>query len=257
MGFESLPNNAIPNYKKCQSGLVEHVLAFMLGFFIGFSVLYIFYRLVIAAIVGGVIIGVINIYVAARKLIKKRINNLRTQFFDLLEAMSVALRAGNPLIKALQSAREDLRLMYPDDSDIIVEIDIAIARFNNAVPLSSAFLDIAKRSDLEDISGFASVYATIEGKSGNADEITREVQQIIADKMEIEMEIDTLMTAAKSEVNIMQFMPLIILAVIGYAGAGFMDSIYTTSAGRIVSTFGLVVFIVSFLLARKFSNVNL
>lgn len=49
----------------------------------------------------------------------------------------------------------------------------------------------------------ASIYATIEGKSSRADEIVRETQQIIADKMEIEMEIDTLMTAAKSEVNIM------------------------------------------------------
>ena len=71
------------------------------------------------------------------------------------------------------------------------------------------------------------------------------------------MEIDTLMTAAKSEVNIMLFMPLVILGVIGYAGAGFMDAIYTTGAGRIVSTGGLIVFVLSFILARKFSNVKL
>ena len=71
------------------------------------------------------------------------------------------------------------------------------------------------------------------------------------------MEIDTLMTAAKSEVNIMLFMPLVILGVIGYAGAGFMDSIYTTTAGRFVSTGGLIVFAISFVMARKFSSVNL
>ena len=74
--------------------------------------------------------------------------------------------------------------------------------------------------------------------------------------MEIEMEIDTMMTAAKSEVNIMLFMPLVILGVIGYAGAGFMDTIYTTTAGRIVATGGLVVFVISFILARKFSNIK-
>jgi len=65
------------------------------------------------------------------------------------------------------------------------------------------------------------------------------------------------MTAAKSEVNIMLLMPLVILGIIGYAGAGFMDAIYTTGAGRIVSTGGLIVFIISFILARKFSNVKL
>jgi tight adherence protein B len=161
------------------------------------------------------------------------------------------------LLKALESSREDLAVIYPEDSDIIKEIDIVIGRFNNAMPLSEAFTDIAKRSGLEDIMSFATVYATIEGKSGNTDEIVRDTQQIIADKMEIEMEIDTLMTGAKAEANIMQFMPLVILGLVGYAGAGFMDAIYTTSSGRIISTVGLIVFIISYILAQKFSSVKL
>jgi tight adherence protein B len=187
----------------------------------------------------------------------KRKSKLRIQFYELLEAMSVSMRAGNPVLKSLESARDDLSLIYPTDSDIVVELEIIIGKFNNAVPLSKAFLDLAKRSGLEDIKSFASIYATIEGKSSKANEIVRETQQIIADKMEIEMEIDTLMTAAKSEVNIMLFMPLVILGVIGYAGAGFMDAIYTTAAGRIVSTGGLLIFITSFIMARKLSNVKL
>ena len=126
----------------------------------------------------------------------------------------------------------------PGAATILVELDGIIAKFHNAVPLSQAFADFAQRSGLEDVASFASIYATIEGKSSRADEIIRETQQIIADKMEIEMEIDTLMTAAKSEVNIMLFMPLVILGVIGYAGAGFMDAIYTTDAGRAVATGG-------------------
>ena len=250
-------SRTLPDYKNAQSGLFDHILAYLLGFFIGFIILYLFYKLIVISIIGGMIFGAINIFLAAEKSIKKRVHTLRLQFFDLLEAMSVALRAGNPLIKALQSAREDLSLIYPDDTDILVEIDIAIGKFNNAVPMSVALTDIAERSGLEDIAGFASVYATIEGKSGNTDEIIRQSQQIIADKMETEMEIDTLMTAAKTEVNIMQFMPLVILGVIGYAGAGFMDAIYTTVIGRVVSTFGLIVFIISYIIARKLSNVKL
>ena len=247
----------LPDYSKGHSGLLDHILAFAVGFAAGFAIFFIFYKIMALSIIGGVLLGVVWIFVAAGKAVKKRISNLRIQFFDLLEAMSVALRAGNPLIRALQSAREDLCLIYPEDSDIVTEIDIVIGKFNNAVPMSEAFLDIAERSGLEDIASFASVYATIEGKSGNADEIVRETQQIIADKMEIEMEIDTLMTAAKGEANIMQFMPLVILGVIGYAGAGFMDAIYTTDSGRIVSTVGLIVFIVSYIMAQKFSNVKL
>ena len=247
----------VPDYTRSNSGFLDHTIASLVGFAAGFAVLFIFYKIVPLSIVGGIIFGIVNVFAAARSAVRKRTVKLRVQFFDLLEAMAVAMRAGNTLLKSLQSAREDLTLIYAEESDIIVELEILIGRFNNAVPLSEAFSDLAQRSGLEDIASFATIYATIEGKSGRTDEIVREIQQIIADKMEIEMEIDTLMTAAKSEVNIMLFMPLVILGVIGYAGAGFMDAIYTTTAGRIVSTGGLAVFILSFVLARRFSNVSL
>jgi tight adherence protein B len=246
----------IPDYTVSPSGLVDHVIAWVIGFVAGFAVLFIFYNILILSIVGGVIFGTVNIFAASQNAIAKRKHKLRVQFFDLLESMSVAMRAGNPPLKALESAREDLSLIYPEDSDIITEVKIIIGRFNNAVPLSEVFMDFAVRSGLEDIMSFASIFATIEGKSSRADEIVRDVQQIISDKMEIEMEIDTMMTAAKSEVTIMMFMPLVILGVIGYAGAGFMDAIYTTTMGRVVATFGFVVFILSYIMARKFSKIK-
>jgi len=248
---------ATPDYSRSPSTAIDHALAFLLGFAAGFLILHIFYMLLLLSIIGGVVFGVVNIFSSARSAVKKRKLKLRVQFFDLLEATSVSMRAGSPLLKSLQSAREDLLLIYPEDSDIVVEIESIIGKFNNAVPLSEAFSDLAVRSGLEDIASFASIYATIEGKSSRADEIVRETQHIIADKMEIEMEIDTMMTAAKSEVNTMLLMPLIILGIIGYAGAGFMDAIYTTGAGRVVSTGGLIVFVISFIMARKFSNVRL
>ena len=246
-----------PDYKRSQAVMVDYVISFVIGLVVGFLVLFIFYNIIVLSFIGAVVFGAVNILISMHGLIKKRLLKLRIQFFDLLEALSVAMRAGNPMLRSLQSAREDLILIYPENCDIITELDIIIGKFNNAVPLSESFSDLAERSGLEDIASFASIYATIEGKSGRSDEIVRETQQIIADKMEIEMEIDTLMTAAKSEVNIMLLMPLVILGIIGYAGAGFMDAIYTTSAGRIVSTGGLIVFILSFILARKFSNVKL
>jgi len=247
----------LPDYTRTPSGTAEHILAFLVGFLVGALVLFIFYKLIPLSIAGGTIIGIVNIFSSAQEAVKKRILRLRVQFFDLLEAASVAIRAGNPLINALQSAREDLLLIYPEDCDIIVELDVIIGRFNNAVPISKSFSDLAERSGIEDIASFASIYSTIEGKSGREDEIVRETQQIIGDKMEIEMEIDTLLTAAKTELNIMLLMPLVILGVIGYAGGGFMDAIYTTGAGRVVSSAGLIVFIVCFIMAKKFSNVKL
>ena len=245
----------VPDYNVSNSTLLDHAIAWLIGFAAGCFIVYTFYMAPVACLIFGVLLGVINIFADKYRRIEKRKQKLRSQFYDMLEAMSVAMRAGNPPVKALKAAREDLRLLYSDNSDICVELDIILARFNNAVPLSQSFADLATRSGLEDIDSFASIYATIEGKSSRADEIVRETQQIISDKMRMEMEIETMMTAAKSEVNIMLFMPLVILLVIGYAGENFMDAIYTTFVGRIVATVGLIIFFICYILAKKFSNI--
>jgi tight adherence protein B len=248
---------AKPDYSKSDAGFATRVLSFLIGFVLGFVILFVYYKFVPLSVIGGAVFGVVYIFVAEQNAMKKRRLRLRTQFLDLLEALSVAMRAGNPPAKALQSAREDLLLLYPETGDIITELDIIIAMFNNAVPLSESFHDFAERSGLEDVESFASIYKTIEGKSSRADEIVRQTQSIISDKMEIEMEIETLMTAAKNEMNIMIIMPLVILLLLGYVGAGFMDTIYTTIGGRIAATIGLIIFVVSVALGRRLSSVKL
>lgn len=246
-----------PDYSITQNELPQHILSFLIGFVLGFVILFVYYKLIILSIIGGLIFGAVYISVSAQNAIHKRKKKLRMQFRDMLEALSVAMRAGNPLAVALQSAREDLLLLYNASSDIIIEMDIIIASFNNAVPLSESFHDFAQRSGLEDIESFASIYQTIEGKSSRADEIVRQTQDIIGDKMEIEMEIETLMTAAKNEMNVMLFMPIIILLILGYVGSGFMGAIYTSVGGRIAATIGLVIFVVSVVLGRKINSVKL
>ena len=248
---------ARPDYSVTTNQLPQHILYFIIGFVLGFVILFVYYQAVLLSIIGGAIFGVVYISVGARSAIHKRKKKLRMQFRDMLEALSVAMRAGNPPAKALQSAREDLLLLYNEKSDIIVELDVIIKSFDNAVPLSESFHNFAQRSGLEDIASFASIYKTIEGKSSRADEIVRQTQSIISDKMEIEMEIETLMTSAKNEMNIMTIMPLVILLILGYIGSGFMSAIYTTWGGRAAATIGLAIFVFSVVLGRKITNIKL
>ena len=249
--------SSLPDYSLPPMGKGFTVCSFGMGFVLGFVIFYVFYKSIIASVVGGTVLGVISIFMRQNSAVAKRKLKLRVQFLDMLEAMSVSLRAGNPTAKALVSARDDLLLTYSEKSDIVVELNAILKKFQNAIPISEGFSDFAKRSGLDDIASFATVYATIEGKSSRSDEIVRETQRVIADKMTIEMEIDTMMTAAKNEVSIMLMMPLVVLLIMGYAGSGFMDKIYTTPAGRVVATVGLVMYGISYLLAQKFSNIKL
>ena len=102
---------AVPDYTVSPSTLFDHIASFFIGFAAGFVVLFIFYKVIPLAVLGGAITGTVYIFVAEQAAIQKRLKKLRVQFYDLLEAMSVAMRAGNPVLKALESAREDLTLI--------------------------------------------------------------------------------------------------------------------------------------------------
>ena len=201
--------------------------------------------------------GICYPLILRKDLKRRRKEALKLQFKDAILSAASGLNAGYSVENAFAAALEEMDRLYGKDSMISQELRLILAKTRMNRAFGEALEDFARRSGLEDIQSFASVYATIEGKSSRADEIIRETQTVIADKMEIEMEIDTLMAAAKNEVNIMLFMPLVILLVIGYAGAGFMDAIYTEPVGRLVATGGLIVFLISYCLARKFSSVKI
>lgn len=243
-------------YHKSNATIGDNLVGALCGFAVGFLVVFVFYNILSLSLIFGAIAGVINIFLHQQTLIKKRKNMLRTQFLELLEAMGVAMRAGNPPVRALESARGDLTILYGEDGDIIKEANQILARFQNSIPLSASFSDLADRSGLEDIQSFASIYATIEGKSNRADEIIKEIQQIISEKMLVEMEMDTLISGIKGQFYIMVAMPLFILVVMRYAGGGFLDAIYTTSLGRVAATVALVIYVAAYFMGRKFATID-
>ena len=91
---------------------------------------------------------------------------MRGQFRDMLESMNVAMRAGSTEVRALESSRDDLKLLYSENSDIVREVDYILAAYNNGgIPLRKLFRDFADRSGLEDIESFASIYESSREKA--------------------------------------------------------------------------------------------
>ena len=83
-----------------------------------------------------------------------------------------------------------------------------------------------------------------------------ETEQIIGDKIEIEQEIETTITSAKSETMVMLIMPLVIVVVMSGMGGGLMDALFTTMAGHLAATVALIIFGISFVLAVKSSDIQ-
>ena len=116
--------------------------------------------------------------------------------------------------------------------------------------------DFADRSDITDIKSFAAIYSVIEGKSDRFGDILMQTQEIIGDKIEIEQEIETTITSAKSETMVMLVMPIVIVVAMSGMGGGMMDALFTTPAGHLAATAALVIFGISYVLAIKNSDIE-
>lgn len=247
----------MPIYYICNMKKSEHILAYIINSLVAGVVVYLFYHSIIAGAIGGYIIGILLEKLYANSTIKKRQKALRLQFRDFLEAMSVAARAGSVEVQAIKSAAKDLRLSYTEQTDIVREIDNIITSYEGGgIAINDLFADFAKRSRLTDISNFATIYGIIEGKSDRFGDIVMQTNDIIGEKIEVEQEIETGITAAKSETNVMLVMPVIIVVLLSVMGGGFMDSLFTTAMGRVAATIALVLFVISFILAKKFTDID-
>ncbi len=247
----------MPDYRKCSMKKIERVLAYLFCAVLASAVAYLFYHLVPVSVALGAVFGFFLERMLADKVTKRRQKNLRMQFRDFLESMSVAVRAGNVEYQAVKSALSDLKISYKKDADIVLEVENILQQYEKGgKELKTLFEDFAQRSGLEDIENFATIYSVIGGKSDRFGDILTQTQEIIADKIEIEQEIETTIAAAKSETNMMLVMPVIIVIAMSGMGGGLLDALFTTMVGHLAATAALVIFAVSFLIAAKCSDIQ-
>lgn len=247
----------MPVYNKCNMKKYQHILMYILFSILVSVIAFLFYHLVPVSVLIGFAVGIYVEKMYAESTIKKRQKILRLQFKDFLESMSVAVRAGNVEIHALKSALKDLKLSYNSKADIVREVENIILQYEKGgIELKVLFEDFAERSDIEDIRSFATIYSVIEGKSDRFGDILMETETIIADKIEIEQEIETVITSAKSETTMMLIMPIIMVVAMSAMGGELLESLFTTSAGHLAATAALVIFGISFALAVKSSDIE-
>lgn len=185
---------------------------------------------------------------------KKRMKALLLQFKDLLEALSASYSAGMATSKAFESAQGEMLQLYGPDSDIVKELQIINVGLQHNLNIEDLLLNFADRSGLDDVNSFANVFDVCNRKGGNLQQIVGDTRRIINDKIEMEMEIQTMVAASKNELNIMMVMPLIIMLSM----RGFGESMTGNSIGNIlVKLIALAIFWAAYMLGKRMIEIKL
>lgn len=270
--YVSATNMRTYNYKVYHMPVYEKILFFLLAFAVGAGIGYLFYggigkdaygqptkityclNVIIPGII-GIIAGKMIIPIRTESVIKKQKNKLSLQFRDMLEALSTSLGAGKNVTDSFKSTYEDLKMQYEEGAYILNELEVILTGMDNNIELEELLLDFGKRSGNEDIESFAKVFEICYRKGGNIKETIRTTYEILSDKMEIAEEIETTLTANKSEQNIMIVMPVLLIAMIKGMSADFAAN-FVTATGIISTTIAIGIFVAAYFVGKKILNIR-
>lgn len=246
-------------YYECNMTKGQHLAAYLVFAAAIGAILFIYYRFLPVAVVGGLLIAVPQEKNYAKSVMRKRQKRLRLQFKEFLEIISISISGGSgrSLENAVADSLRELRMIFNEDTDIVREIGLIVRDYEQAgIPMTVGFSELGERSEIDDIVSFATIYRTIEGKTSDFGYIIAQTRDIIKDKVEITMEIETGITSAKSEATMMLILPLVLVVVMSTMGSGFLDALFTTAIGRASATVGVVCTFVSYVIAAKATEIQ-
>lgn len=271
--YQSVTGMRMLNYRIYVMSLPEKLLYVLLACGAGAFVGYLFYGGVgtdefgratkVTYIWDLTVMGIFGLFAAklylpirTKQLCIARQNKLKSQFRDMLEAVTTSLGAGKNVQESFLAAYEDLNNQYEQGAYILQELMAINAGLANGINVEKLLADFGGRSGCEDIADFADVFEICFRKGGNIKETVRITYEILSDKMAVAEEIETIVSGSKSQQTLMLFMPIILVALIKMTSAEFAAN-FTTPAGLLATTAGVVIFIVSYFVGRKVLDISI
>ena len=191
-----------------------------------------------------------------KQLIKERKRRLNYQFRDALNSMSVAVQAGYSVENAVSACVRDLEQLYAPGEDIVMEFRYIETQQRVSVPVEELFLDLGKRSKVEDIENFASVLYTAKRSGGDLGNVIQKVARMLGDKIDVKKETEATLAAKKSEQMIMSLMPAGIILYLQLASPGFLDILYGNPFGICAMTVCLTVYGTAYWMGKRIVEIE-
>lgn len=173
-------------------------------------------------------------YGAFRKRRQKA--HMLLEFKELLYALAANLRTGYAMENAWIAAGKDIQLLYPQGCLLSGELEMVAAKLHLNVPIEKAVREFAQRSCLEEIDSFAEVLATAKRSGGNLVHMMEKTITVITEKIELEQEIQTMLSGKRLEQRILCGMPILMLLYLRLTNPSYLNCMYHNWIGISIMT---------------------
>ena len=238
------------DYRKYQWTWKELFCEVLKSVLVVIALAYFFYRSIWAVLPLSVV-GVMFLGMEREKKLEQCKEELNMQFRECILSVVTSIKAGYAVENAFLESRNDMKLLYGEESMIYEELEYIRRGLVVNITLEELLADLGKRSGNEDIEQFAQVFSIAKRGGGNLPEIIQSTVDLIGQRMDARQEIRTILSGRKMEQSIMKLMPFAILFYIGFSYPGYFDDLYHNWKGAIIMTVCLIVYLAAYVIGDK------
>lgn len=222
----------------------------MRGVIVALFFAYFFYRSV-WAVPFMLPVGAGYVWWEHKKKMQERELFFLEQFKECILSVAASLRAGYAVENAFLESMNDMRMMYGENCEILVQLRIMQKGLQNNETLESLLYALAKRKENVEVLEFAEVFAIAKRSSGNVTDTIVIYSGIIKQKLEGTQEIRTVLAAKRLEQKVMNIMPFLIVLYLEYSNPGYFDMMFHNISGIFLMTGCMAGYVVAFVMAEK------
>ena len=216
---------------------------------------YLFFRSFLMA-VAIVPLGFLFLKSKRKQLHKKRQKEIRNQFSDVLQILSVSLGVGSSFEKAFAEVVYELELLYGTRQEIMIkEMELLVAKCAMNQRIETSLQNLADRTRCEEIQNFQNAVALCRSSGGNIVEIVRNTHQTILQKNEIEDDIAVMCAQQKISFQVLLCMPFAVTIFMNLVSPEYMEPLFTP-IGRVVVCVVLGIILLAYFLGNQILQEN-
>lgn len=238
------------DYRKYRIGPGDVLICLARGIGLSAAVAWLFYRSIWGMLSGIVVLPFLYVDYR-RRAVRKQQLLLRQQFKECIRVVTASLYSGYSVENAFQEAEKELIHLLGVQADMCRELHVINQQMKLNMTVTELLCDLADRSGVEEILGFAQVFGYAKQNGSDFIRILKDTTRRISEKAELEQELQLMVASRQMEQKVMNVIPLGILFFVELTSPGFLDMMYAGGLGRTIMSICLVVYGAAYLISGK------
>lgn len=196
------------------------------------------------------------VFLQRKRRIERDIRLIGIQFRDAMQSVLTAMKAGYSVENAFMEAQGDMELLYGKKSLICRHLGRIHKGIRNNIPIETLLFRFGEDCLNRDVQDFAEVFAVSKRNGGNMTQMIERTIGIISSRVEVEKEIEVLISARKLEARIMNCVPFFIILYVSLTSRDFFSPLYHNLFGIIAMTVCMTIYIFAYLMSERIVNIK-